>query len=201
MCDSLSGNIKTDLQTTHDALKQLRSLCQCQSDDDKIAVNRQLANSEELLEKLEIKFNGIATVKMCDISVKRLPSNWRAAMLKIAREKAKKAFNDNLEHLNDNKEDKQENSNEVNNDITNNANNANNGNNGNNEDIKTDDDKGLYCFPFNIYFVFLMPLFFDWVKTLLAISLRQVSNVPKVFSNWELFKLNEKQQKVVLIYN
>jgi len=114
----------------------LRSLCQCQSDDDKIAVNRQLANSEELLEKLENKFNGIATVKMCDISVKRLPSNWRAAMLKIARDRAKKAFNENMDAINDNSEEKQ-NNNQNSNEIT---------NNNDSEENKTDDNKGLFSF-------------------------------------------------------
>ncbi len=92
----------------------MRSLCQCQSDDDKIAVNRQLANSQELLDKLETKFNGISSVKMCDISVKRLPSNWRAAMLKIARDKAKKVFNDNMEAVNDDKQENNDNNNEIN---------------------------------------------------------------------------------------
>ncbi|CAG2110881.1 unnamed protein product [Medioppia subpectinata] len=88
------ANIKSDLESCNQSLKQLRSLCQCQSDDDKTAVNKQLSAHEEALAKLVVKCDCIQTVKMVDIGVKRLPSNWRAAMLKIARDKAKKSFHD-----------------------------------------------------------------------------------------------------------
>jgi hypothetical protein len=91
------------------SLKQIRSLCQCQSDDDKNSANKQLANSEELLNKLENKYNGIGSIRMIDVSVNRLPSNWRAAMLKIARQVS------NKEEMNDNECEKLENNGEVSN--------------------------------------------------------------------------------------
>ncbi|XP_054160318.1 uncharacterized protein LOC128958479 [Oppia nitens] len=96
------AHIKIDLETCHESLKQLRSLCQCQSDDDKTALNKQLTASEEQISKLLFKCNTIQTVKMVDIDVKRLPSNWRAAMLKIARDKAKKAFNESMAAISEN---------------------------------------------------------------------------------------------------
>ena len=71
-------------------------MCQCQSDDDKTAATKHLATTEEVLTKLKEKCDKIQLIKCIDVSVKRLPSNWRAAMLKIAREKAKKEFKESV---------------------------------------------------------------------------------------------------------
>ena len=59
-----------------------------------------MATTEEALTKLKDKCDKIQIIKCIDVSVKRLPSNWRAAMLKIAREKARKEFKETVDSSN-----------------------------------------------------------------------------------------------------
>ena len=83
------ANIKSRLESCHSSLKEVRSLCQCHSDEDQTEANKKLETNEEALNKLKDKIDKIQLIKCIDVEVKRLPSNWRATLIRVQRERAR----------------------------------------------------------------------------------------------------------------
>jgi len=69
-------------------LKKIQGLCQCQNNVEEI--DKSLQKSDSLLASLIVKYDALNMMKNVNVLLKRLPSNWKATLIKLKREMRQK---------------------------------------------------------------------------------------------------------------